>query len=93
MKFKLKEDVVIARDETFHIRELTHAERLMWVKLATVDRFRGPSLLVSLGVTEPKTTEQEADEWPADVVTALSTAIMEISNMNTKKENTDEKQS
>lgn len=86
MKFKLKEDVVTVRDETIHIRELTHAERLQWVKFATDDRFRGPSLLVSLGVTEPVTTEDEAGTWPADVVTTVSNAIMALSNMNTKKE-------
>lgn len=92
MKFKLKEDVVTVRDESIHIRELTHAERLQWVKIATDDRWRGPSLLVSLGVTDPATTEDEAGTWPADVVTAVSNAIMEISNMNTKKEDPEKKQ-
>jgi hypothetical protein len=92
MKFKLKEDVVTVRDESIKIRELTHAERLQWVKIATDDRFRGPSLLISLGVTEPKITEDEAGEWPADIVTTVSNAIMEISNMKTKKEDPDKKQ-
>ncbi len=92
MKFKLKEDVVTVRDETIRIRELTHAERLQWVKIATDDRFRGPSLLISLGATDPKVTEDEAGTWPADVVTSVSNAIMEISNMSTKKEDPDKKQ-
>lgn len=86
MKFKLKEDVVTVRDETIHIRELTHAERLQWVKIATDDRYRGPSLLVSLGVTDPKTTEEDAGTWPADVVTTVSDAVMKLSNMNAKKD-------
>jgi hypothetical protein len=86
MKFKLKEDVVTVREESIRIRELTHGERLRWVKIATDDRFRGPSLLVSLGVTDPKLTEEEAGEWPADVVTAVSDAIMALSNMKTKAE-------
>ncbi len=85
MKFKLKEDVVTVRDESIHIKELTHAERLQWVKSATDDRFRGPSLLISLGVTDPKTTEEEANTWPAEVVTLVSDAIMELSNMKTKR--------
>ncbi len=92
MKFKLKEDVVTVRDEAIRIRELTHAERLQWVKTATEDRFRGPSLLISFGVVEPLTTEAEAGEWPADVVTAVSNAIMELSKMNAKKEDSDKKQ-
>jgi hypothetical protein len=92
MKFKLKEDVVTVRDETIHIRELTHAERLQWVKHATEDRFRGPALLISLGVTDPAVTEDDAGTWPADVVTTVSDAIMKISNMNAKKENPAEKQ-
>jgi hypothetical protein len=83
---------VKVREETIRIRELTHAERLQWVKEATDDRFRGPSLLISLGVVEPATTEEEAGDWPADVVTTVSDAIMQISNMNTKKEDPDKKQ-
>jgi hypothetical protein len=92
MKFKLKEDVVTVRDETIRIRELTHAERLQWVKAATEDRYRGPSLLISLSVTDPAVTEDEAGTWPADVVTTVSDAIMKISNMNQKKEDPDKKQ-
>ncbi len=91
MKFKLKESVVTVRDEEIRIRELTHAERLQWVKAATEDRFRGPSLLLSFGVV-PTITEAEADALPADVVTDVSTAIMELSNMATKKEDPDKKQ-
>ncbi len=85
-KFKLKEDVVTVRDETIRIRELTHAERLQWVKAATDDRWRGPSLLVSLGVVEPAITEDEAGAWPADVITEVSNAIMKLSNMQTKED-------
>jgi hypothetical protein len=92
MKFTLKEDVVSVRNESIRIRELTHAERLGWVKAATADRFVGPSLLISLGVVEPKTTEAEAGEWPADVVSAVSDAIMKLSNMNAKKEDPGQKQ-
>ncbi len=92
MKFKLKEDVVTVREQEIRIRELTHAERLQWVKIATDDRWRGPSLLISLGVTEPAVTEDEASSWPADVVTTVSEAIMTISNMNAKKEDPDQKQ-
>ena len=62
------------------------------MKAATDDRFRGPSLLVSIGVTDPPVTEDEAGTWPADVVTTVSDAIMKISNMNTKKEDPDKKQ-
>jgi len=92
MNFKLKEDVVTVRDESIRIRELTHAKRLEWVKAATEDRFRGPSLLISLGVIEPPTTEDEAGQWPADVVTVVSDAIMALSNMNPKKEDPAKKQ-
>lgn len=92
MKFKLKEDVVTVRDESIKIRELTHAERLQWVKAATDDRFRGPSLLISLGVIEPKVTEDEAGDWPADVVGVVSDAIMTLSNMKAKEENPAKKQ-
>ncbi len=94
MKFKLKEAVVTVRDDQqVRIRELTHAQRLQWVKAATDDRWRGPTLLLSLGVVEPDCTEEEANEWPADVVTVVSAAIMELSNMNAKKEDADKKQS
>jgi hypothetical protein len=92
MKFKLKESAVTVRGETMTIRELTHAERLSWVKAATADKYVGPSLLISLGVTDPKTTEAEAGEWPAEVVTTVSEAIMALSNMNTKKEDPAKKQ-
>ncbi len=92
MKFKLKEGSVTVRDELIKLRELTHAERLRWVKAATEDRFRGPGLLISLGVTDPPTTEEQAGEWPADVVTAVSDAIMALSNMNAKKEEPGQKQ-
>lgn len=92
MKFKLKEDTLVIRDETFRIRELTHAERLQWVKAATEDKFRGPSLVISLGVIDPPMTETDINEWPADVVTLLADAIMKISNMTPKKEGADTKQ-
>lgn len=90
MKFKLKEATVTVRDETINIRELTHAERLQWIKEATEDRYRGPALLISLGVKG--VSVEEAGTWPADIVTEVSNKIMALSNMNAKKEDPDKKQ-
>lgn len=86
MKFKMKETTVKVRGEDIRVRELTHAERHEWVKLAQEDRFRGPALLVSFGTIEPKVTEAEAGDWPAEVVTALTDEIMALSGMKREKE-------
>lgn len=85
MKFKLKETEIMIRNETVRIRELSHAERLQWVKDATKDRFRGPALLISLGSIDPKFDEKTAGELPSDVVSVLSDAILVHSNMSVKK--------
>lgn len=89
MKFKLKEAMVDVRGEKVRVRELTHAERLQWVREATDDRYRGPSLLVSLGALEPKLTEEEVGDLPADVVETLSQEVMRLSGMNTAKKEPD----
>jgi hypothetical protein len=84
--FKLKETTVTVRGVSVRVREITHAERLQWVKVAQEDRFRGPALLVSLGALDPTMTEDEAGSAPADVVEELSLAIMKMSGMKTEKE-------
>jgi hypothetical protein len=85
-KFRLKETTVNIRENAIRVRELTHAERLRWVKEAGEDHFRGPGLLVSLGAVNPAFTEEEVGELPADVVTELTTAIMKLSGMSIEKQ-------
>jgi hypothetical protein len=86
-KFKLKESTVVVRDEKVRVRELTHGERLQWIRGTTDDRFRGPALLLSFATLEPKFTEEEVGELPADVVTAVSSEILKLSGMvEAKKE-------
>ena len=80
-RFKLKETSVEVRDEKIRVRELTHGERLKWIRAVQEDRFRGPALIISLSVIEPKMTEDEVSELPADVVQVLAEASMKISNL------------
>jgi hypothetical protein len=93
-RFALKETTVAVRGEELRVREITHAERLQWVRTIQEDKFRAPGLLVSFGTLDPKFTEDEAGELPNDVVTALVDKIMEISGLEkgSKKEGGKEKQ-
>ncbi len=81
MKFKLKEATVAVREESIRVRELTHGERIKWVKTVGEDQMRGPACIVALGALEPKLTEEEVGELPADVVSAVVEKIMELSGM------------
>jgi hypothetical protein len=83
MKFKLKETSVAVRGESVRVRELTHAERLRWVQVATEDRFRGPALLISICALDPKMKEEEVGELPGDVVQLLANEIMKLSGLAT----------
>ncbi len=83
-KFELKIKKITVREQEFTVRELTHKERTQFVQDATADRYRGPALLCSIGCAEPKATEEEAGEWPADVTQEVASAIMELSGMNSK---------
>jgi hypothetical protein len=85
-RFALKETTVTVRGEELRVREITHAERLQWVRTIQEDKFRGPGLLVSFGALDPKFSEEEAGELPNDVVTALVDKIMEISGLAGKEE-------
>lgn len=80
-KFKLKETSVEVRGEKVRVRELTHGERLQWIRAVQEDRFRGPALIISLATLEPKMTEEEVSELPADVAQVLAEAAMKISNL------------
>ena len=88
-RFKLKEATVTVRGDMILVREITHAERLQWVKTSQEDHFRGPALLVSLGALDPKVTEDEVGEMPADVVQALTDKIMELSGLSKAKQQPD----
>jgi hypothetical protein len=91
MKFMLKEATMEVREQTVRVRELTHSERLQWVRAISEDKFRGPQLLVSLGSLEPKFSEEEAGDLPSDVVQAIVDKVLNLSGLD-KKGTTDSKQ-
>src|SRR5437879_1014217 len=86
-KFKLQEATLQVRGNAVRVRELTQSERLKFFKEVSEDKFRGPSLLVSLGLVEPKMTEAEVAEEPGYVVQMIADEIMKLSGMaSTEKE-------
>lgn len=84
-RFELKTKTVTVRDQNVVVRELTQAERSEFVKQVTDDKFRAPALLVSLASTDPKMTEAEAAEEPAEVITLLASEIMTLSGMDAEE--------
>lgn len=84
-KFQLKESTLRIRDMDVRVRELTQKERSEFGSRAATDRYRGPPVLASLGAIEPKLTEEEWAEEPAEVVEAVVDEIMELSGMSKKK--------
>ena len=93
MKFKLKETTVEVRGESVRVREMTHAERLQWVQVATEDRWAGPALLLSLCILDPKMTEEEAGALPGEVVQVISNAVMKLSGLAVTEKEKAEKES
>lgn len=86
IKFSLKETTIKVRDQDVRIRELTHKERTDYIKNGTEDKFRLPAMLASLGVIDPKMTEEEWQEEPADVLDILSQEVAKMSGLGSKKD-------
>lgn len=85
-KFKLKETTLDIRGSKVRVRELTQSERHKFFKEVSDDKFRAPAVLVSLGLVEPKMTEEEVADEPGDVIQILTDAIMNLSGMKSEKE-------
>lgn len=84
-KFTLKETTTEIRGVKVSIRELTHKERTNYIKEGEGDKFRLPALLISLGATDPKMTEAEWAEEPAEVLDELSQKIATLSGLGKKE--------
>lgn len=80
-KFALKETMLSIRDAQVRVRELTQGERTRMAEAVTVDKFRGPAMVVSLGCIDPKFTEEEAANESAEVISTISAEIMKLSGM------------
>lgn len=91
-KFELKTRTFQVRGQDVTVRELTQAQRNTFTEMVQADRYRGPALLVSLGLVFPVLTEEEAKEEPADAMQEIVSAIMDLSNMGAKNGGSPEKE-
>lgn len=84
-RFALKESTLTIREQSVRVRELTQGERSELVKVVTEDKFRGPAFLVSVGCIDPKFSEEEARQEPADVIKEIADTIRDLSGMGDKE--------
>lgn len=87
--FKLKEATIKVRDQDVTVRELTQSERTRFVKEASEDRYRAPALIASLGLVNPKMTEEEVGQQPAEVIEEIVSEIMILSGLKKRDEEKD----
>lgn len=87
-KFTVKETSINVRGIDVKIRELTHKERTDYIKGAE-DKYSLPSRLVALGAVDPKMSEDDWSEEPAEVLDVLSSKIAELSGLGAKKATTE----
>lgn len=77
----LKETTIPVRGKDVKIRELTHKERTAYIKEGGADKFRLPAMMASLGSLDPKMTEADWTEEPADIIDIVSQAVGELSGL------------
>jgi hypothetical protein len=79
--FPLTTSSITVRERKMTCRELTHGERSAIAKIISDDKFRGPALFAAMGCIEPKFSEDDAADMPADVVNDVAREVMRLSGL------------
>jgi len=79
-RFPLKSETITVREQSLTVRELSSKQKGEWAKAVTEDKFRAPGKLCSL-VCDPPVTEEEAADWPSDIVEQVVDIARRLSGM------------
>jgi hypothetical protein len=82
--------VINVRGESITVRELTYKQKKQWARAVQEDMYCAAYVLASM-VCDPPVTQEEAEDWPAQVLEHVVEVATRLSGMDDKKEGDAEK--
>ena len=83
-RFTLNSECIHVRGQELTIRELTYKQKKQWALAVQEDMYSAPYVLAAM-VCDPPVTQEEAQDWPAQVLEHVVDVARRISGMDDKE--------